>query len=80
MLKLVTCTTAILLALTLSASALDQSVPNTGDTPKAAQPTSPENGAGSMQMTGPNSEDQGGTGIKGSAQSEGATNKDTTPR
>ena len=26
---------------------------------------------------GPNSEDQGGTGIKGSAQSEGATNKNS---
>jgi hypothetical protein len=37
-------------------------------------------GAGSKQLPGPNSEDQGGTGIKGSAQSEGATNKDTAPR
>jgi len=59
---------------------LDQRVPNTEDAPKAAQPSSPQSGAGSMQMTGPNSEDQGDTGIKGSAQSEGATNKDTTPR
>ena len=37
-------------------------------------------GAGSRQLPGPNSEDQGGTGVKGSAQSEGATNKDTAPR
>jgi hypothetical protein len=37
-------------------------------------------GAGSVQLPSPNSEDQGGTGVKGSAQSEGATNKDTAPR
>src|SRR5262245_6369815 len=37
-------------------------------------------GAGSRQLPGPNSEDQGGTGVKASAQSEGATNKDTDPR
>src|SRR6476660_3087985 len=40
----------------------------------------PSMGAGSKQLPSPNSEDQGGTGIKGSAQSEGATNKDTAPR
>jgi hypothetical protein len=40
----------------------------------------PSSGAGSVQLPGPNSEDQGGTGVKGSAQSEGATNKDTAPR
>jgi len=40
----------------------------------------PSMGAGSRQLPSPNSEDQGGTGIKGSAQGEGATNKDVTPR
>ena len=40
----------------------------------------PSSGAGSVQLPSPNSEDQGGTGVKGSAQSEGATNKDTAPR
>jgi hypothetical protein len=40
----------------------------------------PSTGAGSNQLPGPHSEDQGGTGVKGSAQGEGATNKDTTPR
>ena len=40
----------------------------------------PSMGAGSKQLPSPNSEDQGGTGIKGSAQGEGATNKDTAPR
>jgi hypothetical protein len=39
-----------------------------------------DEGAGSKQLPSPNSEDQGGTGIKGSAQGEGATNKDTAPR
>jgi hypothetical protein len=45
-----------------------------------AKSDEPSMGAGSKQLPGPNSEDQGGTGIKGSAQSEGATNKDTAPR
>jgi hypothetical protein len=40
----------------------------------------PSSGAGSVQLPSPNSEDQGGTGVKGSAQNEGATNKDTAPR
>ena len=40
----------------------------------------PSTGAGSRQLPSPNSEDQGGTGIKGSAQGEGATNKDVAPR
>jgi hypothetical protein len=40
----------------------------------------PISGAGSVQLPSPNSEDQGGTGVKGSAQGEGATNKDTAPR
>jgi hypothetical protein len=45
-----------------------------------AKSDEPTMGAGSRQLPSPNSEDQGGTGIKGSAQSEGATNKDTAPR
>jgi hypothetical protein len=45
-----------------------------------ANSAEPTMGAGSRQLPSPNSEDQGGTGIKGSAQSEGATNKDTAPR
>jgi hypothetical protein len=45
-----------------------------------AKSDEPSMGAGSKQLPSPNSEDQGGTGIKGSAQSEGATNKDTAPR
>jgi hypothetical protein len=45
-----------------------------------AQSNEPSTGAGSVQLPSPNSEDQGGTGIKGSAQGEGATNKDTAPR
>jgi len=40
----------------------------------------PSMGAGSRQLPSPNSEDQGGTGVKGSAQGEGATNKDVAPR
>ena len=48
----------------------------------SGQPKSdePSMGAGSEQLPSANSEDQGGTGIKGSAQGEGATNKDTAPR
>ena len=82
MLKLVTCTSAILLALTLSAEATDQSVPNTGGTANTGVQANSQStgGAGSMKMNDANSEDQGGAGIKGSAQGEGATNKDTTPR
>ena len=45
-----------------------------------ARSDEPSMGAGSKQLQSPNSEDQGGTGIKGSAQGEGATNKDTAPR
>jgi hypothetical protein len=45
-----------------------------------AKSNEPSSGAGSVQLPSPNSEDQGGTGVKGSAQSEGATNKDTAPR
>jgi hypothetical protein len=45
-----------------------------------AKSNEPMTGAGSTQGAGANSEDQGGTGVKGSAQGEGATNKDTQPR
>ena len=45
-----------------------------------AQSCEPSTGDGSVQLPSPNSEDQGGTGIKASAQGEGATNKDTAPR
>ena len=45
-----------------------------------AESGEPSMGAGSRQLPSPNSEDQGGTGIKGSAQGEGATNKDVAPR
>ena len=45
-----------------------------------ARSNEPSTGAGSLQLPSPNSEDQGGTGVKASAQSEGATNKDTAPR
>jgi hypothetical protein len=50
--------------------------------PVAGQATSnmPSMGAGSRQEMGPDSEDQGGTGVNGSAQGEGATNKDPAPR
>jgi hypothetical protein len=45
-----------------------------------AKSNMPTVGAGSTQGAGANSEDQGGTGVKASAQGEGATNKDTQPR
>ena len=45
-----------------------------------AKSDEPSMGSGSKQLPSPNSEDQGGAGIKGSAQGEGATNKDTAPR
>ena len=37
----------------------------------------PNSGAGSATMNGVNSNDQGGTGVKASAQRDGATNKST---
>ena len=69
------------LSLLATAATLALSVAATSGT-MARQATSDEPlmGAGSRQLPGPNSEDQGGTGVKGSAQSEGATNKDTAPR
>jgi hypothetical protein len=45
-----------------------------------ATSSEPLTGAGATQAGGANSEDQGGTGVKASAQGEGATNKDTQPR
>ena len=45
-----------------------------------AKSNMPTTGAGATQGAGANSEDQGGTGVKATAQGEGATNKDTQPR
>ena len=56
------------------------STDTSGVTAGQAKSDEPSSGAGSVQLPSPNSEDQGGTGVKGSAQSEGATNKDTAPR
>jgi hypothetical protein len=56
------------------------STDTSGVTAGQAKSGEPSSGAGSVQLPSPNSEDQGGTGVKGSAQSEGATNKDTAPR
>ena len=64
-------------------------VPSTGGVENSAAgegadnmntPDQPTTGAGSVNAGGPNSEDQGGTGIKGSAESKGATNKDRRQR
>jgi hypothetical protein len=68
--------TAAMLALSVAAA----SVPTSGTLARQATSDEPLMGAGSRQLPGPNSDDQGGTGVKGSAQSEGATNKDTAPR
>jgi hypothetical protein len=68
---------AALLAATASASALDDSR-TVGGQGKSGMPST---GAGSVQvLSSPNSEDQGAGGVKGSAQGEGATIGDTTPR
>src|SRR5262245_16015415 len=68
---------AALLAATVSASALDDSR-TVGGQGKSGMPST---GAGSVQvLSSPNSEDQGAGGVKGSAQGEGATIGDTTPR
>jgi hypothetical protein len=68
---------AALLAATVSASALDDSR-TVGGQGKSGMPST---GAGSLQvLPSPNSEDQGGGGVKASAQGEGATVGDTTPR
>jgi hypothetical protein len=73
--------TAALLILCSPAGALAQAKSDT-TAPVEGQATSdmPRAGAGSAQMSGPHSEDQGGTGVKASEQGEGATNKDTAPR
>jgi len=67
-------------AATLALSVAAASVPTSGTMARQATSDEPLMGAGSRQVPGPNSEDQGGTDVKGSAQSEGATNKDTAPR
>ena len=67
-------------AATLALSVAAASVPTSGTIARQATSDEPLMGAGSRQLPGPNSEDQGGTGVKASAQSEGATNKDTAPR
>jgi hypothetical protein len=80
--------TAGMLAIALSATVVDINFANaqaarsdgSGVVAGQAQSGEPSTGAGSVQLPSPNSEDQGGTGVKASAQSEGATNKDTAPR
>jgi Protein of unknown function (DUF1236) len=67
-------------AATLALSVAAAGVPVSGTLAGQAKSDEPLMGAGSRQLPSPNSEDQGGTGVKGSAQSEGATNKDTAPR
>jgi hypothetical protein len=67
-------------AATLAVSVVAASVPTSGTMARQATSEEPIMGAGSRQLPGPNSDDQGGTGVKASAQSEGATNKDTAPR
>ena len=68
---------AALLAATASASALDASR-TVGGQGKSGMPST---GGGSVQvLSSPNSEDQGAGDVKGSAQGEGATIGDTTPR
>jgi hypothetical protein len=73
---------AALLALALASSGANAQAQSDTSDSVAGQASSdmPAAGAGSKQMGGPHSEDQGGTGIKASEQGEGATNKDTTPR
>ena len=67
-------------AATLALSVVAAGLPTSGTMARQATSEEPLMGAGSRQLPGPNSDDQGGTGVKGSAQSEGATNKDTAPR
>jgi len=67
-------------AATLALSVAAACVPTSGTMARQDTSDEPYAGAGSRQLPSPNSEDQGGTGVKGSAQSEGATNKDTAPR
>ena len=80
--------TAAILGIVLSATVVDINVANaqaarsdgSGVVAGQAQSSEPSTGAGSVQLPSPNSEDQGGTGVKASAQGEGATNKDAAPR
>jgi hypothetical protein len=74
---------ALTLVLTVSghgSANAQASTDTSGVTAGQAKSGEPSSGAGSVQLPSPNSEDQGGTGVKGSAQGEGATNKDTAPR
>jgi hypothetical protein len=57
-----------------------QASDDSGSVRGQANSDTPAMGAGSRQMGGPNSGDQGGTGVKGSSQGEGATNKDPDSR
>jgi hypothetical protein len=81
-LSLIALAVAFTLALTgFQGSANAQASSDTsGKVAGQAKSGEPSSGAGSVQLPSPNSEDQGGTGVKGSAQGEGATNKDTAPR
>jgi hypothetical protein len=81
-LSLIALAVAFTLALTgFHGSANAQASSDTsGKVASQAKSGEPSSGAGSVQLPSPNSEDQGGTGVKGSAQGEGATNKDTAPR
>jgi hypothetical protein len=57
-----------------------QASDDSGSVRGQATSDAPTMGAGSRQIGGANSGDQGGTGVKASAQGEGATNKDTGSR
>jgi hypothetical protein len=78
--------TAVTLALSIAAAGVSDpanaqaSSDTSGTVAGQAKSGEPLTGAGSRQLPSPHSEDQGGTGVKGSAQGEGATNKDTAPR
>ena len=67
-------------ALSLITTAAWAASDDSGTVNGQAKSNMPTVGAGSTQGAGANSEDQGGTGVKASAQGEGATNKDTQPR
>ena len=73
--KILIAATALSLITTAAWAASDDS----GTVNGQAKSNMPAMGAGSTQGAGANSE-EGGTGVKASAQGEGATNKDTQPR
>ena len=82
-LRIVLSALALMLSVTVGLSAANAQAARSdgsGVVTGQAKSNEPSTGAGSVQLPSPNSEDQGGTGVKASAQSEGATNKDTTPR